>query len=180
MRPKHYLFILAMIVFYGPLFGQSDASPNYLDRAQLFEGQAQEFAERGNALIIVGNSYVAMIDKIFSEGNIKVEGTSNRETRRRQSQLDWMKNVAPLFVSTVENKKELNQKISACVAEFGEAFGLSNENRNSIEKHLAGYADAYGKYTAAYYELIRGLNNGKIPAPALPPPPPPVQQHHRH
>lgn len=172
--------MLAMIALYGPLFSQSNDSPNYLDRAQLLEGQAQEFAERGNALSIVGNSYVSLIDKIFSESNITIEGANNRETRRRQSQVAWMKNVAPLFVSAAENKKELNQKISACVHEFGESFGLSKENRNNIEKHLAGYADAYNKYTAAYYELLRGLNNGKIPAPTLPPPPPPVQQHHRH
>lgn len=172
--------MLAMIALYGPLFSQSNDSPNYLDRAQLFEGQAQEFAERGNALSIVGTSYVSLIDKIFSESNITIEGANNRETRTRQSQVEWMKNVAPLFVSAAENKRELNQKISACVHEFGESFGLSKENRNSIEKHLAGYAEAYNKYTAAYYELLRGLNNGKIPAPALPPPPPPVQQHHRH
>ncbi len=181
MKARKYFLTIALCGTLGiALQGQTNAPNNYKALTLTYEEQARELTERGNALVIAGASYQAAIDKILETAEGNSEGNRKRATRQRQGQVEWMKNIAPIYVSAVENKKEQSEKISLCVNHFSEEFALSNEQKKAIEKHLAAYADAYKGYAASYYGLLQGLNDGKIPGPKLPPPPPPVQQHHRH
>ncbi|MDX1940491.1 MAG: hypothetical protein SFU99_08065 [Saprospiraceae bacterium] len=178
MKHKNYLSIFVAIAFCGSLFSQSKASA---DEGQLMNGQNEqttEFIKWGDALRMVGENYVATIHKVLDNEGVTVD--DNQETELRKSQLEWMLNIAPIYVSTIDKKKKVSEKIEAIVKQFGDEFALSTESRNMITQNLKLYSDTYGNYQTSYSNLIKGLQNVKSLTPTfLPPPPPPAQQHHR-
>lgn len=173
---KNCIFILLAMLSFGLATGQNDSDYNKLIKKNW--NQIENYMEKQQALSEAGASYIQTIDNILASEKVSIEVADVKETKARMRQYNWMTKFVPVYVSSVNNQKDINNRIDASIGNFVSTFGLTGDYSNSIRKSLSQYVSAYESYLSMYYQLNDVLSFG-LETPPTPPVPPQIHQIHQ-
>ena len=160
---RHCILAFILLGFSGLMFGQSDKKFSQDDYDKLIRKsnvEIQNYVNAKNELAKVQQDYIKTISSIIEESGIKEFYGANKAEKIQNNQIDWMTNLAPVYVSAADTKKAREERMDFAVKSFGESFGLNSAKQNVVKTQMNAYIKASQIYQSVFQSIQGVLSFG--------------------